>query len=339
MEFQHHQTMESVIMVPVIPPAKEEYTDVEHHHTMESEEVIKFPALPATNEECTDVGHHNAESGEAITFPTILAAKEEYTNAETQCEKVQDNDAGLLRPHANQDEMTIPRVVQPIQQNSEGTLFDTPVQNGDEASCEPADSVGGRWSSEDGISVIDDSDIPMDSDLSKKETKNVFHLKLVVMLILVVSASTIAASVYRYISQTETSQFESKFGYDASKIFQSMGNSLERTLGSMDSLAVTMVSYARDLNDTWPFVTLPDFGVKMAKLLPLTDAFVISVLPIIYPEKRKEWEEYSLLHHGWVNQSMAIQETWNGYYGPIIYDWAPYVTIHGDDGDIETNVR
>jgi hypothetical protein len=338
MDFQHHQTMESVIMAPVFPPAKEEYTDVEHH-TMESEEVIMFPVIPATKEECTDVEHHNVESGEAITFPIIPAAKEEYTDVETQCEKVKDHDAGSLPPQANHDGMTIPRLVQPIEQNSEGMLINTPVQNSDEASCEPADSVEGRWSSEDGISVFDDLDIPMDSDFSKQETKNVFHLKLVVILILVVSASTIAASVYRYISQTEKSQFESKFGYDASKIFQSMGNSLERTLGSMDSLSVTMISYARDLNDTWPFVTLPDFGVKMAKLLPLTDAFVISVLPIIYPEKRIEWEEYSLLHHGWVNQSMAIQETWNGYYGPIIYDWAPYVTIHGDNGDIETNVR
>jgi hypothetical protein len=189
------------------------------------------------------------------------------------------------------------------------------------------------------MSVIDESDIPTDNDFSKKETKDVIRLKLLVFLILAASASTIAACVYRYISQSETSQFESKFVYDASKIFQSVGSSLDRTLGALDSLAVTMVSYARDENITWPFVTLPDFGVKMAKLLPLTDACLINVIPIVYPEKRKEWEEYSLLHQGWVNESVAIQETWEGYYGPIIYDWKPYVTIHGDNGDIEKNVR
>ena len=83
----------------------------------------------------------------------------------------------------------------------------------------------------------------------------------------------------------------------------------------MDSLSVTMVSYARDQNETWPFVTLPDFGPRMAKLLPQTDAMLIAIVPIVKPYQRKRWETYSIQNDEWVNQSINIQETWDGYYG------------------------
>jgi hypothetical protein len=292
----------------------------QHHHTMENEE------------------------GNSSLFPIIPAAKVEYyVDVETQREKVNDHDAGSLQPQENHDGMTISHMVQPVEQNIEGgneasgKLIDTPVQNIDEASC--ADSEEGRWSSEDGMSGIDGSDFPKENEFSEKETKDVVHLKMLVFFILVTSASTLAAYAYVYIVRSETSQFESKFSNDASKILQAIGSSLDRTLGELDSLAVNMVSYAQAVNLTWPKVTYPNFGVKMAKTLPLTDAFLIAELHIVYPEKRKEWEEYSILHDDWVNQSMAIQETWNGYYGPIIYDWEPRGTIHAIPDDIEANVR
>ena len=194
--------------------------------------------------------------------------------------------------------------------------------------------------SDDGVSVAEkDEDSPLGNAISKKETKDVLHLKLLVLFILVVAASTIASCVYIYITRNETSQFESKFHNDADKISVAVGSSLHRTLGLLDSLSVTYVSYARNQNDSWPFVTLPDFGARMAKLLPLTDAVSISLLPIIHPDVRNEWEAYSVSNDEWVNESIAIQDTWDGYYGPIDYGWEPYGYIHGDFGDIEANVR
>jgi hypothetical protein len=175
--------------------------------------------------------------------------------------------------------------------------------------------------------------------ISKNATKNVLHLKILVIIILLVSATTLAVCAYSYTKKSENKQFESKFGYDAHKVLDAVGSSLDKTLGLMDSLAVTLVSYAKDKNDKWPFVTLPDFGPRMAKLLPQTDAFNIIILPIVYPHQRNEWETYSIQNDEWVNQSMKIQETWDGYYGPVVYDWEQYGTIHGDFGDIESNVR
>ena len=188
-------------------------------------------------------------------------------------------------------------------------------------------------------STANESDIPMVNAISEKATKHVYHLKALVIIILIASASTLAACASAFVKNSETKQFESKFGYDAHKVFEAIGSSLDKTLGLLDSLAVTMVSYATDKNDKWPFVTLPDFGPRMLKLLPQTDAFTVNILPIVYPHQRNKWEEYSTQNDEWVNQSIAVQETWDGYYGPIVYDWEPYGTIHGDVGDIESNIR
>jgi hypothetical protein len=188
-------------------------------------------------------------------------------------------------------------------------------------------------------SVATESEVPMVNAISKEASKNVLQLKILVIAILIVSASTLAACAFSFVKRTETKQFESKFGYDAHKVFEAIGSSLDKTLGLMDSLAVTLVSYSKDTNHKWPFVTLPDFGPRMAKLLPQTDAFTITILPIVYPHQRKDWEAYSIKNDEWVNQSITIQESWDGYYGPIVYDWEEYGTIHGDLGDIEPNVR
>jgi hypothetical protein len=85
-------------------------------------------------------------------------------------------------------------------------------------------------------------------------------------------------------------------------------------------------------------VTLPNFAVQAAKLLRLTDVMYINVLPIVHPNERVQWEKYSVWHDYWVNQSMAVQETWDGYYGPVIYDWEPTPEIHGI-ADIPYNLR
>ncbi len=184
-----------------------------------------------------------------------------------------------------------------------------------------------------------EEDTPIAKTISKKATKHVMHLKMLVIAILIISASSLAAFAKVFINKSETQQFESKFASDAQKVLEAIGSSIDKTLGLMDSVAVTMISDARDKGDIWPNVTLPDFGSRMAKLLPQTDAYSIAILPIVEPSQRKEWEAYSVQNDEWVNQSIAIQNTWDGYFGPILSDWEKYGTIHGDQGDVESNVR
>jgi hypothetical protein len=175
--------------------------------------------------------------------------------------------------------------------------------------------------------------------IARQETIAVLRLKLVVLLVLVLSAVAVSFSVHRYITGSEESQFELQFVGDSNKVLEAIGSSLDRTLGSFDSLAVTLVSSARAANESWPFVTLPDFAVRASKILSLSDAFTINVLPVVTPKQRTAWEAYSIQNDYWVNESMAVQETWKNYYGPVVYDWEPYGVIYGNSGDVPFNVR
>jgi hypothetical protein len=63
--------------------------------------------------------------------------------------------------------------------------------------------------------------------------------------------------VYTYVSGSEQAEFEDDFHADAFKVFESIGKSMDVTIGAVDALVVSMVSFARYSNSSWPFVTLP----------------------------------------------------------------------------------
>jgi hypothetical protein len=134
-------------------------------------------------------------------------------------------------------------------------------------------------------------------------------------------------------------QFAKQFHSYAAKVLDAVDNSIDRTLIPMDSLAVDLVSYAHATNSLWPFVTLPDFPLRLAKALPLTDALLLTFIPIVQPHRRKEWELYASQNDGWVNQTQQLQETWDDYYGSVTYNWNSSYTIFTDQGDLEANVR
>jgi hypothetical protein len=202
----------------------------------------------------------------------------------------------------------------------------------------------------------DDSASPSDSDVSgsgmgettptseeteesiaKNETKAVRSLKFVVFAVMILSTIGVALAVYFYISGSETAEFESEFTDAANKVLEGIGASLYKTLGAVDAYTVSIVSFARATNQTWPFVTIPDFAVRTAKVRSLSDSVVISYYPLVSPENRDEWEVYSIANEAWVNESIAIQVTDENYYGPLIYEFETYATIHGGDDDAPRN--
>jgi hypothetical protein len=175
--------------------------------------------------------------------------------------------------------------------------------------------------------------------LGRSETRAVRRVKGVVVVVLLASALGAALAVHQYIYRSEQRQFVARFEDDAHKLLEAIGSVIDRTLGTFDSLAVTAVSSARASNETWPFVTLPNFAVRMSKVLPLAKAVDMAILPLVAPRERRKWERYSLHHDDWVNESMAIQEQWSGYYGPVEYNWDRHGVIFTDDGDVPYNER
>jgi hypothetical protein len=179
------------------------------------------------------------------------------------------------------------------------------------------------------------------------DTQRVIRLRMLLILSLATSAIVMSCFVHKYIATHEKNKFHNVFYNDANKVMEAVGSSLERSLTTLNAFALAYVSHAatvadyngnrNDANITWPFVTLPNFALLASKLLPLTDGVFVSMQPIVCPSHKAHWEEYSLQNDYWVNETLNLQEVWDGYYGEINYNWRkePHITRLSP----ESNVR
>jgi len=171
--------------------------------------------------------------------------------------------------------------------------------------------------------------------IAKDETRAVYWGKLIVFLVLLVSTIAVAAAVYLYISRAQTAEFEDQFKEDAKKVFESIGTTLDLTLGAADSFVVGLVSFALYSNSTWPFVTMPDFAVKAAKLRTLSKSTVLGFYPKVATEQRSEWEQYAKGHNHWVDTGLATQKEDVNFKGVQATNWSGVDVIHGPAGPLE----
>ena len=177
--------------------------------------------------------------------------------------------------------------------------------------------------------------------IGNEESRDINRFKIIVILILLAVAVVSSSCVVLFIKKAEQNDFEDKFHNDALKLLESIRNSIDNTLIPLDNLAGTLVSHAKAQNTKWPFVTLEDYGVRIAKTLPLTDAIWITVLPVVTPENRPQWENYSRTHDDWLVENFSIQDTWELYYGPknLTFDAEAAAEVTGNFGVLEANTR
>jgi hypothetical protein len=221
------------------------------------------------------------------------------------------------------------------------------VKGGNEENIEvssfmPEDSMGDDGDdSSGGASLNESSDThhqgstssPSDAaQIAKKETSAVKGLKLLVLAVLVLSMVTITVGVYIFSSNSEQQDFEDAIADYTVKILASLGENIDLTLGAADTFVVTIVSLAKATNQTWPFVTIPDFAVRGAKIRSLSQVTYLNLYQYVSNENRAAWEAYTAMHGPqWVNESIAIQEEDENYKGPTIWDYENWDVIHRND--------
>ena len=177
--------------------------------------------------------------------------------------------------------------------------------------------------------------------IGNKESNDINRFKVIVILILLLVAVVASSCVAVAVKKAEQNQFVDKFHYDALKVLESVRNSIDNTLMPLDNLAVALVSHAKAHEEEWPFVTIEHFAIRIAKILPLTDAIWITVLPVVTPDQRLQWENYSRTHDDWLIESFTIQDTWERYYGPknLTFDADAAAQVNGNFGLLEVNIR
>jgi hypothetical protein len=78
--------------------------------------------------------------------------------------------------------------------------------------------------------------------LARRETKVVKVLRVLVLVLLFVTATITSVGVYFYTSNEETQNFESGYKRNAQRIIESFHDAVERRLGAVNSMATAVTS-------------------------------------------------------------------------------------------------
>jgi hypothetical protein len=134
--------------------------------------------------------------------------------------------------------------------------------------------------------------------LGKRETRAIFFLRLLVMVVFVLLAVSSSMSVFFYVQNSEEDQFQSEFGVHADKVIESFNLAIERKLSAIDSLSVAITSHAISSGSTFPNVTVPHFEYKGSNTRIIGDTVMAFYMPLVTDETREGWEAYSRENNG-----------------------------------------
>lgn len=157
--------------------------------------------------------------------------------------------------------------------------------------------------------------------IAKRETCFVRCMRLLVLAVMVSATAGVGYAVYWYLNKSEAGTFERDFQADSAKVMASIGTNMDLTLTALDSFVVTMLSFARATNASWPFVTFPNFEVRASKIRALSKAVYLSNYVRVSGEQREDWEAYADENNAWLNESFDVQKTDKNFHGPIIEDF------------------
>lgn len=130
--------------------------------------------------------------------------------------------------------------------------------------------------------------------IASRETRAVNFLRILVLVLLGMTACLTSIGIYRYTQSHEVEMFETEYEMNAYRIIEYFNDAVERKLAAINAMSTSITSSALDAKEEFPFVTIPDFALKGADLRIQADAITIHWMPLVTDETREEWETYSL---------------------------------------------
>mmetsp|Transcript_24295 Transcript_24295/g.59496 ORF Transcript_24295/g.59496 Transcript_24295/m.59496 type:complete len:1200 (-) Transcript_24295:66-3665(-) len=135
-------------------------------------------------------------------------------------------------------------------------------------------------------------------------------LRFLSLCVLLVVAYVVAMTVYVSLKEGEQLAFESKFQDQAAQLGQSLGAELAVKLQALDALSVSVATYAESQGNTWPNISMPEFGYRSASTLKIGRAISVGLHPIVKREQLSGWQEYSSGHdQSWRQEGFVFQES------------------------------
>jgi hypothetical protein len=169
--------------------------------------------------------------------------------------------------------------------------------------------------------------------IAKKDTTAACQLRVLMVTLFLVMSVFVPVIIFVTTRDNEQESFESEFDALATKVVDSFDFNMARKLGAIDSLDISITSYAVGTNSTFPFVTLPDFDLRAANTLALADTFSVLFVPLVTQANRAKWETYSVENEAWITtalnrQTASVERRAQETLGLV----APSITAFDPDG-------
>ena len=141
-----------------------------------------------------------------------------------------------------------------------------------------------------------------------RETRQVKGLRRIVMIMLIATAAVSCWQIYRIIRKGQVANFHTTFHDQAIKVINTFQWSVEQKLHVVDSLSISITSYANLKDKSWPMISIPDFHVLGSSTRSLSDAVSISFAPIVTKDQRYEWETYTKNNNQWIENGQQFEQ-------------------------------
>lgn len=183
--------------------------------------------------------------------------------------------------------------------------------------------------------TTDDDLNTIKNSLAKEETKQVFRLRVAVVLILIAAATSVSLAVYFITKNSEKEEFEIQYTGVAKKILDNFEKIIVE-MSAVSGLAVAATTSAEQMQlfystvgvsvETeypigWPFITLSDFQQRAGNVKSVSGAIYVSVNPIVSADEVPLWESYVQSDaNKWIDEGLAFQEAQglNDFDNPVL---------------------
>eukprot|EP00934_Nitzschia_sp_Nitz4_P004266 Nitzschia sp. Nitz4//scaffold216_size36101//31917//35797//NITZ4_007786-RA/size36101-snap-gene-0.13-mRNA-1//1//CDS//3329542209//4256//frame0 len=198
----------------------------------------------------------------------------------------------------------------------EGDVESQSTSNPDEESNHESKSASNDASnSEDDVSHLKQS-------LTKRETEQVFRLRVLVIAILFAAAGSVSFTIYKLTHNSEVDEFKSQYYSVAEKIIESFQETMVQ-ISAVSGLAVAATAHSQDANEVWPFITLSNFQERAGSAIALSGAVFLSISPLVQTEELALWEEYVRSdENAWIDEGLSYQQAkgLNDFHDPAQVD-------------------
>lgn len=175
--------------------------------------------------------------------------------------------------------------------------------------------------SESQISNSHGEDPSQGKSFARRETQVVNVLRCLVFTVFLLTGTFGCYFVYRYKQTLLNRDFELAFKSYADKIVGSFSRNIAKQLDAMDSFSLSVTSYVKDQNLTWPFVVLPDYERRAQKILSQDNGLSLLMAPFVENlDDQAKWIDYSTKNFRmWFDQGLEFQQAGGYASGPRLF--------------------